>query len=154
MENNQAQNVLRFPDWFLLWKWLKIGEIEVCWSCQNRSTIWKIGVWFLDQNCNFPFVKNRSTICQNQSTISRRRIKIKCIFIGLIWFQFMRDAVTPQIPDLKIHQINAHIRVHHKGVSHSQTIKSLNKINFSLSFAKCSIAAAEIIIQILQKSWL
>jgi hypothetical protein len=25
--------------WRLLRKWLKIGEIEVCWSCQNRSTI-------------------------------------------------------------------------------------------------------------------
>jgi len=21
----------------LLWKWLKIGEIEVCWNCQNRG---------------------------------------------------------------------------------------------------------------------
>jgi len=45
-----------------LWKWLKIREIEVCWSCQNRSTIWKIKVRFLDQNWHFTFVKNQSTI--------------------------------------------------------------------------------------------
>jgi len=70
----------------MLWKWLKIGEIEVCWSCQNRSTIWKIRVRFLDQNWHFPFVKNRSTIWQNRSTISRRKIKIKHIFMSLIWF--------------------------------------------------------------------
>jgi len=50
----------------------------------------KIGARFLEQNWHFPFVKN-------QSTISRRSIKIKRIFMGLILFQFMRDAFTINI---------------------------------------------------------
>jgi len=60
-------------------------------------------------------------------------------------------VVTPQFPDLKI-SLNKSIyqNTSQRSVTFS-TIKSLNKINISLSFAKYSIIAAEIIIKSSQK---
>ena len=82
--------------------------------------------------------------------VTLKKIK-KSLIIIAPYFKYHITTVTPQNPDIKI-SLNkcTYQSTSQRSVTFS-TSKSLNKINISLSFAKYSITAAEIINQILQK---